>query len=594
MQEVTYRSHHCGQLKREDEGKTVVLSGWVSKRRDLGGLIFIDLRDRYGLTQVVFNPEHNTHIHHLAEELRAEWVIKVTGKVQVRPEGMVNVKMTTGEVEVIADALEVLSRSEVLPFVIQEESEVAEDTRLKYRYLDLRRTENQKRLMVRHRMNQSIRRFLDAKDFVEIETPILTKATPEGARDYLVPSRVHPGSFYALPQSPQLFKQLLMISGFDRYYQIARCFRDEDLRADRQPEFTQLDMELSFTDQESLLSLIEKMIQHVFQDVLGVTVEDTFKRLTFQEVMDTYGTDKPDLRWGMTLTKINDAFLSSEFKVLSAVIETGGEIRALRIPNKSDMPRSQIDQWTKQAQALGAKGMIWAKYESGALKTSIDKFLSETEKAQWLEISPMEEGDLAFVVADAATVTRKVLHRISRDLISSLGLSAKNPFSFLWVTDFPLLEYNEEDGRYYAMHHPFTRPHDEDLDKLKTKNDLGSVRAQAYDLVLNGFELGGGSMRIFDTATQKAMFNALDISEKEAQNKFGFFLEALSYGAPPHGGIAFGLDRLAMLLSGTTAIRDVIAFPKTQSASDLMCQAPAEVPEASLVELHIKNIVPQN
>lgn len=583
-----YRTHNCGQLSAKDKDQTVCLTGWVNRRRDHGGVIFIDLRDRYGITQLVFNPEHNAQAHSIADALRHEDVIAVQGKVFLRLEGMVNKNMATGTIEIYADELNILSKAKTPPFPINEDSEVSESVRLKYRYLDMRREGLQKHLILRHKLNHALRNFLNEEDFLEIETPILTKATPEGARDYLVPSRVHPGSFYALPQSPQLFKQLLMVSGFDRYYQIARCFRDEDLRADRQPEFTQLDMEISFAHEDLIFKLIEKMMAHVWDSVLNKAIpEAQFERMTYAQAMEEYGSDKPDLRWRMPLKNLNAVFEKTEFNVFKSVVNGQGEIRGLRIPGGNAISRNQVDQLVKMAQDHGAKGMVWVRLKPDeGLSSSVEKFLTEDEMQSMAAALELKEGDLALLIADKADVSRRVLGVIKKECIARLDIAPEKEHAFVWITDFPMFEYDQEAGRYFSMHHPFTHPKLDEGQELSEKT-LDTLKAKAYDLVLNGYEVGGGSIRIHDSKMQAKVFDVLNISEEEAKLKFGFFLEALKYGTPPHGGIAFGLDRLAMILSETQAIRDVIAFPKTQNASDLMCEAPAMVPQESLDELHL-------
>ncbi|HMQ09903.1 MAG TPA: aspartate--tRNA ligase [Oligoflexia bacterium] len=582
-----YRSHTCGQLSAKDKDQEVCLTGWVNRRRDHGGVIFIDLRDRYGITQLVFNPEQNAQAHSVADALRHEDVIAVQGKVSLRLEGMVNKNMTTGEIEVYAHELNILSKAKTPPFPINEDSDVSESVRLKYRYLDMRREGLQKHLILRHKLNHALRNFLNEEEFLEIETPILTKATPEGARDYLVPSRVHPGSFYALPQSPQLFKQLLMVSGFDRYYQIARCFRDEDLRADRQPEFTQLDMEISFAHEDLIFNLIEKMMAHVWTNVLNKALpEAQFERMSYVQAMEEYGSDKPDLRWRMPLKNLNAVFENTEFNVFKSVVANQGEIRGLRIPGGNAIARNQVDQLVKMAQDHGAKGMVWVRLKPEGLSSSVEKFLSPEEMQSMGKALGLKEGDLGLLIADKADVSRRVLGVIKKECIARLEIAPEKEHAFVWITDFPMFEYDQEAGRYFSMHHPFTHPKLDEGQELSEKT-LDTLKAKAYDLVLNGYEVGGGSIRIHDSKMQAKVFDVLNISEEEAKLKFGFFLEALKYGTPPHGGIAFGLDRLAMILSETSAIRDVIAFPKTQNASDLMCEAPAMVPQESLDELHI-------
>lgn len=583
-----YRTHTLGELTRQHQGQDVVLSGWVDVRRDHGGVIFLDLRDRYGVTQVVIDPEKAPEAHTLAQQIKNEYVVQVFGVVHARPESMINKNMPTGEIEVLLNKLVVLSASDVLPFQIEDEVKTSEVNRLTHRYLDLRRNPLQDNLVLRHKLNHSIRNFLNDQSFVEVETPYLTRSTPEGARDYIVPSRVHPGSFFALPQSPQLFKQLLMIANLDRYYQIVRCFRDEDLRADRQPEFTQLDMELSFVDQSYVQSLVESMMKKIFEDVLGVCIPTPFPRMSYQEAMQTYASDKPDLRYPLPLVELSDVFRSSDFQVFANVIATQGEIRAMVIPGGAVLSRSQIDQYTKKVKSYGAKGLIWIKKTSDGTTFSIDKFLSDTEKQNTIETLSLQEDDLALIVADQKSIARSSLTEIKGELLTQLNIKAKSDWSFLWVESFPLFEYDAQEGRYVSIHHPFTQPHPDDKQDLLAKQNLDQIRSNAYDLVLNGYEIGGGSIRIHEPDLQKSVFDVLGISSEAAQEKFGFFLKALSYGTPPHGGIAFGLDRIAMLMAGCDSLRDVIAFPKTQNASDLMVQAPSKIDVEQLLELHLR------
>ena len=580
------RTHTLGQLRKTNEGQKVLLTGWVTRARNLGGLVFVDLRDRHGLTQVVFDPAVNKDAFALAQDLAQEYVIAVEGSVAARPENMTNKDMPTGDIEIHAQSLQILSRSEPLPIPIGGENLAAENLRLEYRYLDLRRKELAQNFSIRHKMYQSIRNFLDTEQFLEVETPILSKATPEGARDYLVPSRVHQGKFYALPQSPQLFKQLLMISGFDRYYQIARCFRDEDLRADRQPEFTQLDMELSFIQPEQIFDICQRMCKKVFIDVLNIDIQTPFARMTYNEAMQQYATDKPDLRWPFPLLNMAKTFAQTQFNAFASVLQAGGEIRGLRIPGGANLSRSQIDKLTKAVKETGAKGLVWCKFDGGKLQSPIEKFLSEQEKQDLIAQLSLSNEDIGFLVADEASIARASLERVKKNCVESLSIAPTQEHAFVWVTDFPLFEYDAELGRKVSLHHPFTSPHPEDMHKLD-KDDKSGIRSLGYDLVLNGFELGGGSIRIHQNEVQKKIFAALGIGDKEATNKFGFFLEALRYGTPPHGGIAFGLDRMAMLLCGSEAIREVIAFPKTQSAMDIMSKAPSNVDQAALDELSI-------
>lgn len=583
----TYRSHTCGELKANDENQSVTLSGWIDTRRDHGGLIFIDLRDRYGMTQIVFNPETDPKAHGLAEDLRNEFVICVQGVVRKRPDSMINTKMKTGEIEVIANTVEVLSKAQTPPFPIEDEVDAQESTRLTYRYLDLRRKPLQQNLLTRSLINHTIRNFLHGHRFVEVETPYLTKSTPEGARDYIVPSRVHEGKFFALPQSPQLFKQLLMISGMDRYYQIVRCFRDEDLRSDRQPEFTQLDMELSFTDQNEIQTLIEGLMKDIFQKVLGVEIKTPFIRMSYEEAMEKYASDKPDLRYPQPLTSLNDALVKTSFKVFQTVIHNQGEIRGVRIPKGNQLSRSQVDQLVKLATQFGAKGMVWVRKQGQNLTSSIEKFLTPDELNAISNTLDLQDDDLGLIIADQASTTRASLQAVKVAALEKVNFQPENPWAFLWVENFPLFEHDPESGHYVSLHHPFTQPHGDDVQKVMSNQDLGNIRSNAYDLVLNGFEIGGGSIRIHQNQLQQKVFEILGLTPEQAKEKFGFFLQALEFGTPPHGGIALGIDRIAMLLAGVTSLRDVIAFPKTQNASDLMVDAPSTLDINQLIELGI-------
>lgn len=581
------RSHHCGELTKEQAGAQVVLCGWVSKRRDHGGLIFIDLRDRSGIVQVVADPDTAGSSFKIAEDIRNEYVIKVNGTVRLRDEATINENIATGAIEVVAAEIEVLNTAKTPPFYIQDGIDTDENLRLKYRYLDLRRPEMQKNIILRHKVTKLMRDFLDNNGFLEIETPMLCKSTPEGARDYLVPSRVNPGKFYALPQSPQIFKQLLMVSGFERYFQIARCFRDEDLRADRQPEFTQLDMEMSFVEVDDVLELMEGLISYIFEGALGKKLEVPFRRMTWDEAMDKYGSDKPDLRFDMPLYNVSEAIKGCSFQVFNSVVENGGQVKCINVKGYANIPRRELDGLVKFVGIYGAKGMAWLQFpEDGGVKSSIAKFFTDENIEALKKAAEVEPGDLLLFVADKPSVVAQSLGALRIEMAKRRDLIDPNALSFLWVVDFPMFEYNEEEKRYVAMHHPFTAPRDEDLPLLES--NPGKVYAKAYDMVLNGTEIGGGSIRIHRRDVQKAVFSAIGLSDEEAASKFGFMMNAFTYGAPPHGGLAFGLDRMIMIMAQRDSIRDVIAFPKTQSASDLMTQAPDVVDDKQLRELHIK------
>ncbi|MDY0405486.1 aspartate--tRNA ligase [Virgibacillus sp. 179-BFC.A HS] len=582
----------AGTLRESNEQQEVMLKGWVQKRRDLGGLIFIDLRDKSGIVQLVFNPDHSKKALEIAETIRSEYVLEVDGVVVKRDPATVNDNMDTGKIEVVVKYVRILNTAKTPPFSIKDDTDVSEDLRLKYRYLDLRRNELQQIFKMRHEITKEVRNFLDAHDFLEMETPILTKSTPEGARDYLVPSRVHSGEFYALPQSPQLFKQLIMVSGFEKYYQIARCFRDEDLRADRQPEFTQIDIETSFMTSDEIMEMTEQMMKHVMQKVKNVDITLPLPRMKYAEAMARFGSDKPDTRFGMELINVSDLVADSGFKVFSGAVANGGLVCLLNAENQAaNYSRKDITKLEEYAKVYGAKGLAWLKVEDDELKGPIAKFFTAEEAANIRERAHAKAGDLLLFVADKSAVVYDSLGALRLKLGRDLHLIDESKFNFLWVTDWPLLEYDEEDGRYYAAHHPFTMPFEEDLDKLAS--DPGSVRAIAYDLVLNGYELGGGSRRIHQRDLQNKMFKALGFTKEQAEAQFGFLLDALEYGAPPHGGVALGLDRIVMLLAGRSNMRDTILFPKTASASDLMTDAPGTVSKDQLDELSIQLLAPE-
>ncbi|MBI5807911.1 MAG: aspartate--tRNA ligase [Ignavibacteriales bacterium] len=581
------RTHTCGELRESNIGENVVLNGWVAIRRDLGGVIFIELRDRYGMTQIVFEPSHNQALHEQAKKLRNEFVISVEGKVRRRPEGTENPNVPTGNIDIVADNLIILNSSETPPFPIEDNIDAHEDLRLKYRYLDLRRAEMQKNLLLRHKMYLITRKYFDENNFVEVETPILMKSTPEGARDFLVPSRLHKGKFYALPQSPQTYKQILMVSGLDRYFQIVKCFRDEDLRADRQYEFTQIDVEMSFVDVEDIFEIVEGLMKIFFKEILNKDLSLPLKRLSFDEAMEKYGSDKPDLRFDLEMVTLNNVFANTQFKVFKDAIENNGIITGLLAKGCGDYTRNQLDVLTDFVKKLGAGGLIWMRVKENDLEAPIAKFLSDEEKNNIIKQMNAEAGDLLFILSGNKLKTLSYMGALRLEMARRMNLIKEDAEpQLLWVTDFPLFEWDEETKRYYAMHHPFTSPKVEDIPLMDT--DPSKVRARAYDLVMNGNEIAGGSIRIHNSDLQAKMFKTLGISEEEANEKFGFLMGAFKYGAPPHGGIAFGFDRLAMLFAGRHSIRDVIAFPKTSSGMSLMDDSPSHVDEQQLKELHIK------
>lgn len=582
---MDFRTVFCNELRKEHAATNVVLSGWVSRRRDLGGVIFVDLRDRSGIVQLVFRSDIDQTALQLADRLRSEYVIRVEGQVVIRDTESINPKLATGDIEIEVTQLTILNAAKNPPFQIEEDIDVDEAVRLRYRYLDLRRTPMLNTFKMRHRVYQVIRTYLDRHDFLEVETPMLTKSTPEGARDYLVPSRVHPGEFYALPQSPQLFKQLLMVSGFERYFQIVRCFRDEDLRADRQPEFTQLDIETSFLDAAHLQEMMEEMIVEIFSSVLDVAVSRPFLRLTYHEAMERYGSDKPDLRFGMELLDLSGILADCGFKVFQDVLQKGGQVKALLAPGCGTFSRKELDDLTKFAARYRAKGLAWMIVEEEGIRSPLTKFFTESELQAIRTTTKAQAGDLLLFVADKKKVVADALGALRVHLGKMIGLIDEKVFAFAWVTEFPLLEYDDDAKRYVAVHHPFTMPMVEDIELLAS--DPGAVRAQAYDVVLNGFEIGGGSMRIYQRELQEHMFTSLGLSDESAREKFGFLLDAFEYGTPPHGGIAFGLDRLLMVMTGQSSLRDVIAFPKTASGSDLLTGAPSPVAQEQLDTLHL-------
>ncbi|MCB1113738.1 MAG: aspartate--tRNA ligase [Chlamydiia bacterium] len=581
------RTHHLGEIRKENIGDKATLSGWVHRRRDHGGLIFIDLRDRFGLTQLVFDPKLCPEAHQKAEQIRSEWVLSVKGKVRSRGEGMTNPNLATGEVELEVEELEILSKAKTPPFSLSDENlEVSEEVRLKFRHLDLRRKELQEKLIKRHEAQLIARNFLHKQGFVEVTTPILGKSTPEGSRDYLVPSRIHPGEFYALPQSPQVFKQLLMVAGLDRYFQICSCFRDEDLRADRQPEFTQIDIEMSFGTPEEIYALLEGLLSEMFDKLTGKRPLTPFKRMTHEEVMSKYGSDKPDLRYGMQMSKINDIAEQSDFSVFKEALKNGALIKGFKVDGGAKFSRKGIDTYTAFVGNLGIKGLAWLKFTAEGLQGSIAKFFNEALQKELMARFEMKEGDLIFMIADDPDRCNLALDHLRRKIAKDEGLVDPNRFEFLWVTDFPLFHWNEEENRLDSLHHPFTAPHPEDIHLMDS--DPLKVRSLGYDIVLNGYEIGGGSQRIHDSEFQENIFKALNLTPEAIKKKFGFFVEALKYGTPPHLGLALGLDRIMMIATKTDNIRDVIAFPKTQKASDLMMDCPSEVDPEQLKELKLK------
>ncbi len=580
------RTHHCRELGKKDIGKEVVLMGWVQRRRDHGGVIFVDLRDRNGITQVVFNPEVAPKIHEKAHAIRSEYVLGVKGRVDPRPQGMINPRLKTGEIEVMVSELKILNPASTPPFMIEDRIDVSENLRLKYRHLDLRRPGVQKNIITRHKAGMCVRNYLNSLGFLDLETPVLTKSTPEGARDYLVPSRVNPGKFYALPQSPQLFKQMFMIAGFDKYYQIVKCFRDEDLRADRQPEFTQIDMEMSFVGEEDIMDVTEGLMEALFKEILDIDIQRPFPRLTYDDAVNRYGLDKPDIRFGLELTDLSDIVEDSKFKVFSNVVKKGGVVKAINAKGCINFSRKDLDDLTDFVAVYKAKGMAWIKIHEDKWQSPIAKFFSDDEKNAMIQRLGIEPGDLIIFGADSAKIVNESLGHLRNHLGKKLGLIDESKYAFTWITKFPLLEYDETEKRYQALHHPFTSPLEEDYEKLST--DPLSVKSRAYDIVLNGFEVGGGSIRVHRLDLQKKIFSALGMEPAEYEEKFGFLLSALESGAPPHGGIAIGFDRLVMLLCSESSIREVIPFPKTQKAACLMTNAPSEASKAQLNELALK------
>lgn len=584
------RTHKCGELGPENVGRRVTVMGWVQRSRNLGSLIFTALRDISGIVQITFKAESDSELFLKAQTVKSEYVLAVTGVVAERGPADINPQMKTGRIEILAEELRILSEAETPPIYIEEKSDVYEATRLKYRYLDLRRPDMQRNLVFRHKVSQIVRQYLNENGFLEIETPMLTKSTPEGAKEYLVPSRIHDGKFYSLPQSPQIYKQLLMVAGYDRYYQLARCFRDEDLRADRQPEFTQIDLEMSFVNVDDVISINEGLLARVFDEAMGIKIKTPLRRIPYKEAMERYGSDKPDTRFGLELKDLSQMAERCGFKVFSDAVRQGGSVRAINAAGcAGSFSRKEIDSFAELAKTYGAKGLAWGSFSGKEFKSSITKFLIPDEIQLLKELTDAKDGDLILIAADKDKAVFDALGHLRQEIAQKLNLYDKKTFDLLWVTEFPLFEYSEEEGRLVAKHHPFTSPMDEDLDLLDT--DQAKVRAKAYDIVMNGIEIGGGSIRIHDQALQSKMFDLLGFSKEEAQRKFGFLLEAFKYGTPPHGGLAYGLDRMIMLMTGADSIRDVIAFPKVQNASDLMNNAPDYVDDKQLTELHIQKVV---
>ncbi len=588
MTSYTKRTHTCGELREIHIGQTVTVTGWVDVRRDLGGVVFIDLRDRYGKTQVVFAPQHDITAYEKAQSLRSEYVISVTGKVERRPVGTENPELPTGTIDITAMELQILNKAETPPFPIEDAIDVSEELRLKYRYLDLRRPMMQRNLLARHRFYQITRAYYDRHGFIEVETPILMKSTPEGARDFLVPSRIHRGKFYALPQSPQTYKQILMVAGYDRYFQIVKCFRDEDLRADRQPEFTQIDVEMSFVDENDVLATTEGLIAELWSGILNVDVKVPFHRLTYKEAMEKYGSDKPDTRFRLEIADCSDIVAKSSFRIFSETVAQGGVVAGFAVPGQATITRNQLDGLTDLAKSLGAGGLVYVRVTDEKVESSVDKFVSPEEVKSIASRIGAKAGDLGLLISGPWQKALSILGSLRLEMANRLNLIPKGKWNFLWVTDFPLLEYSEEEKRFVAVHHPFTSPKPEDAGLLDT--DPLKARARAYDLVLNGNEIAGGSIRIYNSELQSKMFGLLGIGPEEAKAKFGFLLEAFKYGAPPHGGIAYGVDRMVMLMTGMKSIRDVMAFPKTSSGLSLMDDSPSAVDEKQLKELHIRTI----